>query len=697
MAYPGTNKVINIGIIAHGGAGKTTLVEAILYNTKMITRIGKVEDGNTTTDFEPEEIQHNFSISSALAMCEWKGYKVYMIDTPGYSAFLEDARLCLKAVDSVVVIMSALPGLKAETNKLWSYANQFNLPRVVFVNELDKANAELTNALDSIKNTYGANPLPLQIPLGVGERFSGVVDLLSMKAIRFKNGEPIAENIPDDIKGEAEEYRQKLVETAVETDDPILEKYLEEGEVKPEELLHCIKTGSLNQKFVPVVCGSASHNIGVSTLLDAVLLCLPTPAEREKINPLEGKDVKADKMTTRKADESEPLSAYVFKTIADPFAGRLNLFRVFSGVLSADSTILNSNKDTKEKVGQVFYMLGKQHISAQKVGPGEIAAVAKLKETTTGDTLCNEANAIIYDPVKPADPILSFAISPKRREDEEKVSLGLHKILEEDPALNFTRDEETKEMLLSGTGQLHLEVALEKLKRKFGVEVQMNAPKIPYRETIRANAQGQGKYKKQSGGRGQYGDCWLEMEPRGKGEGFEFLNKIVGGVIPRQYIPAVEKGVVEAMKEGVVAGYPVVDFRVAVYDGSYHTVDSSEMAFKIAASMAFKKIMKLAKPVLLEPIMKVEVTIPDEYLGAIIGDLNSRRAKVQGMDAKGTAQIISAFVPMSEMLTYANQLNSITSAQGMYSMEFSHYEDVPAHISQKIVEERAALKAEKAE
>jgi elongation factor G len=531
----------------------------------------------------------------------------------------------------------------------------------------------------------------LHIPVGEGENFKGIVDLISMKA--YIKGQET--EMPADIKSIADEYRRKLVEKVAESDDSLLEKYLEGGDLTIDEIVRGIKEGSLTRRFIPVLCGAATVNVGIAQLMDAILLCLPSPVEMSRISPIRGKNPKENKEVERKPVETDPLTAYVFKTIADPYAGKLSIFRVYSGVLKADSTVLNANTGTKERVGQVFYLMGKKHVPAQSVGPGEIAAVVKLKDTNVGDTLCEEHHPLILEQVKFADPVISYAIAPKSKGDEEKVSSGLHRILEEDPTLHFMRDEESKEMILSGMGQVHLEVALEKLKRKFGVEVVMKTPKIPYRETIRASAKAQGKYKKQSGGRGQYGDCWIEIEPLPRGGGYEFIDKIVGGVIPQQYRPAVEKGIIETMKEGVIAGYPVVDMKVTLYDGSYHSVDSSEMAFKIAGSMALKKAFQDAKPVLLEPIMKVEVIVPDETLGSVIGDLNSRRGKVQGVEPQaGGNQKILCLVPMAEMLTYANQLQSITSGRGLYSMESSHYEEVPGHISQKIIAERQKQKAE---
>lgn len=691
------NKLRNVAVIAHGGAGKTSLVEAILFDTGSIDRLGTTEEGNTTTDYEPEEISRKITITSALGFCNWNGYRINIIDTPGFINFIEDVRGSLKAVDGAVVIVSAISGVKAETEKVWKYACEYEVPRIIFINKMDKESANFPSALDEIKESFGTEGLPLQIPIGSGEGFEGIINLINMKAYKFSNGKASEQDIPSNMLSSAQEYRKKLVEKIAEADDSLLEKYLEGGELTQDEIIKGIKEGSLTKRFIPVACGSAVKNIGIPQLLEAITLCLPSPLDLVKIFPIKGKNPKDSKETERKPDEKEPFSAYVFKTIADPYAGKLSLFRVYSGTLKADSNVLNSTVGAKERIGQIFYMQGKKQIPAGAVGPGEIAVVAKLKETNTGDTLCDDTNPIVYEKVKFAEPIISYAIAPKTKGDEEKVSAGLSRILEEDPTLKFHRDEETKEMLLSGMGQVHLEVSLERLKRKFGVEVEMKTPKIPYRETIKTHAKAQGKYKKQSGGRGQYGDCSIEIEPLPRGGGYEFVDKIVGGVIPQQYRPAVEKGIVETMKEGIIAGYPIVDLKVTLFDGSYHTVDSSEMAFKIAGSMALKKAFQDAKPVLLEPIMKVEVTTPDETLGAVIGDLNSKRGKVQGVEAQARSQKITALVPMAEMLTYANQLHSLTSGRGLYSMEFSHYEEVPSHLAQKIIAEKEAQKKEKTE
>lgn len=695
MAVSKVENIRNVALIAHSGAGKTSLIEAILYNAGAIDRMGSVEAGNTTSDFEPEEIERKISLSSSLSYCDWKDTRINLIDTPGFINFIEDTRGCLRVADGVIVVLCAVSGIKAETKKIWGYVTEYQIPSIIFVNKLNKESANFYSTIEEAKVSFGLEPIPLQIPIGEGEQFKGVIDLLSMKGFIFKEGKASETGIPSELIGLAEEYRKKLVERIAESDDALLEKYLEGGEITNEEILKGVKDGSLSRKFLPVVCGSATGNINIPQLLDTILLCLPSPVERSAVFPIKAINTKSAVELEIKPLATGPFAAYVFKSIADPYAGKFSLFRVFSGILKADTTVMNSSTETKERIGQIFYLLGKKHVAAQSVGPGELAAVVKLKDTNVGDTLCDEQNMLLFEKVKFAEPIISYAIAPKTKGDEEKVSIGLQRILEEDPTLKFIRDEESKEMILSGMGQVHLEVAIEKLKRKFGVEVSMSAPKIPYRETIKASAKTQGKYKKQSGGRGQYGDCWIEIEPLQRGEGYEFIDKIVGGAIPQQYRPAVEKGIVETMKDGILAGYPIVDLRVTLFDGSYHTVDSSEMAFKIAASMALKKAFMDAKPILLEPIMKVEIITPDDTLGSIIGDLNSKRGKVQGVEPQsGGSQKINASVPMAEMLTYANQLHSITSGRGLYSMEFSHYEEVPAHISQKIISERQKKKEE---
>ncbi len=694
MAEREIEKTRNLALIAHSGAGKTTLVEAILFNAGTINRMGTIEDGNTVTDFDPEEIDRQHTISSAVAYCDWNDYRINLIDTPGFINFIEDAKGCIRVSDAVLAVVSATTGMRAETEKGWQFATDFGLPGIVFVNDMDKDNADFAGVVKEVETSFGIDAIPLIVPIGAGENFSSVIDILNMKAYKTTGKKPEEIDIPADMKDTANEYRKKLVEKVAEADDNLIEKYLEGEELTTEEITKGINDGACCRNFVPVCCGSASKNIAIPHLIDAIILSTPSPIAINKKNPIKGKNPKDGSDVERTSALDSPFSAYIFKTIADPFAGKLSLFRVFSGELKADSNYYNSTKETKERVGQIFYMLGKKQVSAHSMIPGDIGVVAKLKESVTGDTLCDESNHIILEQAVFAEPLISYAIEPKSKGDEDKVSVGLHKILDEDPTLQFHRDEESNEMIISGMGQVHVEISLQKLKRKFGVEVEMHSPKIPYRETITKATKAQGKYKKQSGGRGQYGDCWITLEPLPKGGGFEFVDKIVGGAIPRSYIPAVEKGIVEKMKTGLIAGYPAIDMRVTLFDGSYHTVDSSEMAFKIAGSMAIKKAAQSAAPVLLEPVVKAEITIPEDNLGAVIGDLNSKRGKVQGVDTAGNNQKIEVLVPMSEMLTYANQLQSLTSGRGTYHMEFSHYEEAPHSIAQKIIEERKKEESE---
>ncbi|MEN2985906.1 MAG: elongation factor G [Thermodesulfovibrionaceae bacterium] len=691
-------KIRNIAIVAHAGAGNTKLAEQILFKTGQIDRVTTGETVGKVIDYEPEELMRNMTLSSKVVFCDYKEHRINIIDTPGFVNFLEDTRGALRVVDGAVVIVSALSGVKAETERIWKYCDEYDLPRVVFVNKLDKENASFERAVAEIEKVFTQEAIPLTLPIGEGPGIKGVVDLISFKAYVQEGKTQKEIPIPSELMPKVEEYRKKFVEKIAELDDTLLEKYLEGGELSEEELKKGLHDASLARRFIPVLAGSALLGVGVEALLDSIILCLPNPVERANIYPIKGINPKDGSEITRKPSLEESLAAYVFKTIIDPFAGKISYMRVFSGILKADSTVLNANTGTKERLGQIYYILGKQQIPCQKAVAGEIVATVKLKDTLTGHTLCDEANPIELPQVRFAEPIISYAIAPKTRGDEEKVSAGLHKLLEEDPTLRFSRDEESKDMILSGMGQVHIEVALEKLKRKFGVEVTLMAPKVPYRETIKATARAQGKYKKQSGGRGQYGDCWIEIEPLPRGGGYEFVDKIVGGVIPQQYRPAVEKGIIETMKEGILAGYPIIDIKVTLYDGSYHIVDSSELAFKIAGALALKKAFMDAKPVLLEPIMKAEIIVPEETLGTIIGDLNARRGKVQGMEPQaGGNQKVIALVPMAEMLTYANQLHSMTSGRGIYSMEFSHYEEVPAHIAQKIIEQRQKERQTKAE
>jgi len=686
-------EVRNIAILSHGAAGKTSLADAILFAAGAVDQLGSVDAGSSVFMHEPEEINRKITITSALGFADWKGVRINVIDTPGYINFLEETRGTLRAVDGAILIISAISGVKAETEKIYKFACDYEVPRIAFVSKLDKERADFFRAVGDMEKYFCKNSLVLQLPIGLEDKFSGVVDLIRMKALVFSqdgSGKIEEKDVPADMKDQAAAYRKKLVEQIAETDDSLLEKYLDKGDLSQEDIIAGLKHGTIGGGLLPVLCGSPVRNMGIQPLLDMVLMCLPSPAEHARVVQIKGTDTKTGNEAVYKPAADEHLAAMVFKTINDPFAGKLSLVRVFSGTLKADSHAYNSTRQVKEKIGSLFYIQGKKQVAVQALTAGQIGAVAKMKETLTGDTLCSDQHPFLMSFAKFADPVMSYAIAPKTRGDEDKVGTGIHKLLEEDPTLRFTYDEQTKEMVLSGMGQVHLEVTLEKLKRKFGADVTMKTPKVPYKETIRAKAKAQGKYKKQSGGHGQYGDAWIEIEPLPRDSGFEFVDKIVGGVIPRQYIPAVEKGVVEAMHEGSLAGYPMVDVRVTVFDGSYHSVDSSEMAFKVAASMGFKKALETAKPVLLEPIMSVDVVSPDDTLGAVIGDLNSRRGKVQGVVPQASGQAIKALVPMAEMLSYAPSLNSLTSGRGMYTMEFYGYEDVPSHLSQKIIQERHA-------
>ncbi len=697
MATFTVKAIRNVALIGHGGSGKTSVAEAMLYTAGALDRMGSVPNGNTVMDFEAEEIHRKITIDTSVAFCNWKDTKLDLIDTPGFINFIEETHESLKAADGAILVASAVDGVKAEALKICEYAAELELPIIAFINEMDKDTADFARTLEEIERSLGKEAIPLHVPIGSGRTLRGLVDVVRMKAYTYDNGKaPSAGSIPPDIEAEIAGYRKKLVEKICEADDNLLSIYLDGGEIKEEEIINGVKTGSITRQFIPVLAGSAFGAIGIDKLMDAVLLCLPSPEDHAKAAPITAKNAKTGETETLEPTADAPFSAYVFKTIADPFTGRLSFFRVYSGKIGTDSNVLNTSRGARERVGQVFYPFGKKQVNAQTLGPGEIGVVAKLKETNTGDTLSDESHPSRYEKIRLAEPVISYAIASKTKGDEEKVSTALHKILEEDQSLHFHRDEETKEMILSGMGQLHLEVVLEKIKRKFGVDVELKTPKIPYRETITGTARVQGRYKKQSGGKGQYGDCWIEVKPRQRGGGFEFINAIVGGAIPRNYIPAVEKGIVETLKEGILAGHPMIDISVTLFDGSYHTVDSSEMAFKIAGSMAIKKAAMEAKPILLEPVMKVTVTAPEETLGAVIGDLNARRGKVHGMEQSGHNQRVTAYAPMAEMLTYANQLQGLTAGRGMYTMEFLDYEQMPSHLAQKIVAE-AEVKGKKEE
>jgi elongation factor G len=684
-----TAKIRNLGIVAQGDAGKTSLTEAILFNTGMTDRLGKVDEGTSTMDFEPEEIKRGITISSSLNHCEWKGHSLHIVDTPGYTNFLHDTRNCMRILGGAVLVVSAVDGVKAQTLKIWEWANEFEVPRIIFVNKLDRERADFLKAVDDIQKSLSTRAVAVSMPVGAEHDFQGIIDLVDMKARFFKFDEAGTydeTDIPAEYLEEAERLRLEMVEAAAEADDELMEKYLEGETLSTEEILRGLREGTLTKVFTPVLCGSATANIGVRNLLNYIVNCLPSPVDK---GIQYGKNPKTGEDEQRRPDPSEPFSAMVFKTISDPYAGKLSLFRIYSGTLKSDSVVYNPNRETTERIGQIYELEGKKQKPITEAEAGDIVAVAKLKETVTGDTLCDGGRPIVFESPLALKPVISFALAAKSKGDEDKIMVSLHRLMEEDPTLQVQRDEETKEMILSGMGQVHVEVAVEKLKRKFGVEVVLKEPKVPYRETVTKPIKQHYRHKKQSGGRGQFADVHVELAPLQRGGGYEFVDKIVGGVIPRQFIPAVDKGIHDAMKHGILAGYPVQDFRITLYDGSHHSVDSSEMAFKIAGSMAFKRAMEQAGPVLLEPVMHMEITVPDDCIGDVIGDMNSRRGKVLGVEPQGSNQVVIVQVPMAEVLKYAPELRSMTSDRGLFTMEFSHYEEVPAHLTSKILTELA--------
>ena len=678
-------RIRNIALIGHGGAGKTSLAEALLYKCGTIKRLGKVEEGNTVMDFEPEELKRRSSISSGFHQFSWKNHTVNLIDTPGDQNFFSDTKSSMQAADGVVVVIDAVDGVKVQTELAWEFAKAFEQPCVIFINKLDRERADFNRTFEDAKVSFEPKPIILQLPIGAEAEFKGVVDLIRNQAYVYDaDGKPKKEDIPAEMQDLVESERETLIENIAEADDALIERYLEGEALSDEDLNAALRNGTLSHTFVPVVCGSATQNIGIDLLMDFMTTSMPSPIDRGAIA---GVDPSTGDEIERAPDENVPFSGFVVKTVADPYAGRLSIFRVVSGRLGSDGTFFNPNKDSKERFTQLLTVAGKEQKTAAEAGPGSIVAVAKLKETRTGDTLCDNAAKIKYACTEPLPSLISFALTAKSKGEEDKIFISLTKLLEEDPSVKLERVAETKEILLSGLGQIHVETILDKLKRKFSVEAQLNKPKVPYRETIKRKARAQGKHKKQTGGHGQFGDCWIQIEPLPRGKGFEFVDKVVGGAIPKTYIPAVEKGVVEACQKGVLAGFSTVDFKVILDDGSYHAVDSSEMAFKIAGSLAFKKAVEGANPTLLEPIMKVTITTAEDYMGDIMGDLNGRRGKVLGMDNAGKNQVINAQVPMAEFLSYASDLRSMTGGRGMFTVEFSHYDEVPAQIAEKIIEE----------
>jgi elongation factor G len=681
----------DVALVAHVGSGKTSLAEAMLLNGKSTNRLGKVDDGSSNMDYEPEEIKRKITISSSFHHCDWKKNYINIIDTPGDDNFLSDTKFSLQAADGAVVVLDATAGVKIGTEKVWGFTDDQKLPRLIFINKMDRERADFYKVVEEVAETFNVKATPVYLPIGAEDDFRGLVDLVREKAvISNKDGSGKFENadIPEDMTDVVAEWREKMIENVVEANDELMEKYLEGEDLDNKEIETTLYEGIKSGLLVPIVCGSATLNMGVPQLMDLIVQGLPSPGEKE---PLTGSKPGSEDKVQRKAEEGEPFSALVFKTLADPFAGKLSIIKIISGSLQPDSSVLNANKNVKEKFGQIFLLEGKKQQSVDKAIAGDIIAFAKLKETMTGDTLCKDGNPVIYKPVEGLPAVISYAVGAKTKGSEDKVFSSLAKLLEEDPTLKLNRDQTTSEIILSGTGQIHLEATCEKLARKFGVEVNLKPVKVPYRETIKKSVKGViYRHKKQSGGRGQFAEVHFDFSPLERGAGFEFEEALVGMNVPRNFVPAVEKGLQEAIQNGVQAGYPVVDLKIRFYDGKSHDVDSSEMAFKIAASMCFKKGVQEANPILLEPIMKMEIIAPEENMGDVMGDLNGRRGRVLGMDSEDRFQIIKAQAPMSEVLKYALDLNSITAGRGSFRMEHSHYEELPTQLAEKVIAEANA-------
>ena len=681
-------KTRNIGIMAHIDAGKTTTTERILFYTGKTHKIGEVHEGEATMDWMVQEQERGITITSAATTCQWKGNRINIIDTPGHVDFTVEVQRSLKVLDGAVTVLAAKGGVQPQTETVWRQADKYEVPRMVYVNKMDITGANFMLCVDQLKNRLKANAVPIQLPIGAEDNFQGIVDLIKMKAFVHKDdlGKVIEEGeIPEELKAQADEFRAKMIEAAAEQDDELMMKYLDDGELSEEEIKKGLRLGTINNKIVPVVCGSSYKNKGVQELLNAVVDFMPSPLDIAHI-----KGVTPDgEETERKTSDEEPFAALAFKIATDPFVGKLCFFRVYSGTLEAGSTILNANKEKKDRMGRILLMHSNHRQDIDKVYAGDIAAAVGLKEVSTGDTLCDPAHPIILESMEFPEPVIDIAIEPKDKANSEKMGIALAKLAEEDPTFKTYTNQETGQTVIAGMGELHLDIIVDRLKREFKVECTVGKPQVSYKETIRNKVKVEGKFIRQSGGRGQYGHVWLEMEPLEPGKGVEFESKIVGGVVPKEYIKPIEEGIREAAESGVLAGYPVIDFKATLVDGSYHEVDSSEMAFKIAASMAFKEGCKQAKSVILEPIMKVEITVPEEYMGDVIGDVNSRRGRMDGMEAQSGNQVIRSFIPLSEMFGYATDLRSKTQGRGTYSMEPSHYEEVPKSILDTIVASRA--------
>jgi elongation factor G len=675
----------NVALVGHGGCGKTSLASALLFDGGAVNRLGRVEEGTTVTDFDPDEIERQISLQTALAFVEWKKNKVNLLDAPGYANFTAEARAALRVADAALIVVDAVAGVEVQTEKVWGYAEEYAVARLIVVNRMDRENASFSRALESAQNAFGRAAMPLALPVGEAKDFRGVVDLVSEKAYVF--GEDTSGNfetvdIPDELKEASASAREQLIEMVAESNEALMEEFFEKGTLPQEDLVKGLREAVAGGRIFPVVPVSPVRNVGVHQLLDAVVDLLPSPADRP---PARGVRPGSDEEVTREPSADAPLSAFVFKTIVDPHAGRISVFRVYSGTMKSDSAVHNATRDAAERLGSLLLVQGKNQTQVGEVQAGDIAAVAKLKETQTGDTLAEKESPVVYPAVVLPEPATTFAIEPKTRGDEDKISAAFQRLMEEDPVLRVSRDPQTHEMLLSGMGQLHIEVVVGRLRKRYKVEVNLKKPKIPYRETIKGAAEGHGRHKKQTGGHGQFGDCKIRMRPLERGADFQFVDKIFGGAIPKTFIPAVEKGIQEARVKGFVAGYPMVDFEVELYDGQFHDVDSSEMSFKIAGSLAFKDAVAKCRPTLLEPIMTVEIAVPDEYAGAVMGDLSSRRGRPQGMEPRGNLQVIKAQVPLAEMLSYDAELTSMTGGRGSYHMEMDHYDEVPSHLQEKVV------------
>jgi elongation factor G len=675
----------NVALVGHGGCGKTSLASALLFDAGAVNRLGRVEDGTTVTDFDPDEIERKISLLAAPAFAEWKKAKINLIDAPGYANFLSEARSALRVADAALVVVDAVAGVEVQTEKVWGFAEEYGVARLIVVNRMDRENASYERTLERIQAAFGRAAVPVAVPVGEEKAFKGVVDLVSGKAQVYGDdagGKFQVTDVPAAQEGPAKAWREKLVEMVAESNEELMEEFFEKGTLSEEQLAKGLRSAVGAGKVFPVLPASSLLNAGVHAVLDAIVDLAPSPADRGEVK---GADPATKAETTRRPAADAPLSAFVWKTLVDPHAGRISLFRVYSGTLKADSGVHNTARDSAERVGSLVLLQGKAQTQVPEVQAGDIGAVAKLKDTQTGDTLADKASPIVYPPVVFPEPATTFAIEPKTRGDEDKISIALQRLQEEDPVLRVSRDAQTHEMLLSGMGQLHIEVVVARLRKRYKVEVNLKKPKIPYRETIKGSAEAHGRHKKQTGGHGQFGDCRIRLKPLPRGSDFKFVDDIFGGSIPKNFIPAVEKGIQEARLKGFLAGYPMVDFQVELYDGQYHDVDSSEMSFKIAGSLAFKDGIPKCRPTILEPIMAVEIAVPDEYAGAVMGDLSSRRGRPQGMEPRGSLQVIKAEVPLSEMLSYDAELTSMTGARGSYHMEMDHYDEVPAHLQEKII------------